>query len=81
MEFEPNDMTYGLPIHSALKTVSSRPSSYIVWPEFEKLEIKLERYVIVGKTISSWKDIDIVGKIHLSVKLGRSRRISSTKFL
>ena len=46
-----------------------------------KNRLKLERYVIVGKTICSWKDIDIVGKIRLGVKLGWSRRISSTKFL
>ena len=45
-----------------------------------KLEMKLVRYVVVGQTICSWKDIDIVGKIHLGVTLGWSRRISLTKF-
>ena len=47
--------------------------SILSWKEpFEvgKLEMKLERYVVVGKTICSWKDIDIVGKIHLGVKVG-----------
>ena len=58
--------------------------SILSWKEpFEvgKLEMKLERYVVVGKTICSWKDIDVVRKIRLGVKLGWSRRISSTKFL
>ena len=47
--------------------------SILSWKEpFEvgKLEMKLERYVVVGKTISSWKDIDVVGKTRLSVELG-----------
>ena len=58
--------------------------SILSWKEpFEvgKLEMKLERYVVVGKTICSWKDIDIIGKIRLGVKFGWSRRISSTQFL
>ena len=47
--------------------------SILSWKEpFEvgKLEMKLERYVVVGKTICSWKDIDVVGKIRLGVELG-----------
>ena len=47
--------------------------SILSWKEpFEvrKLEMKLERYVVVGKTICIWKDIDIVRKIRLGVKLG-----------
>ena len=64
--------------------------SILSWKEpFEvgKLEMKLERYVVVGKTICSWKDIDVVGKIRLGVELGWSRRISlqivfpTTKYL
>ena len=44
--------------------------SILSWKEpFEvgKLEMKLERYVVVGKTICSWKDIDVVGKIRLGI--------------
>ena len=68
------------------KSLSLKVFSWEVfsWKEpFEvgKLEMKLERYAAVGKTICSWKDIDVVGKIRLSVEFGWSRRISSTKFL
>ena len=48
--------------------------------EVGNLEMKLDRYVVVGKTICSWKDIDVVGNIRLTVEFGWSRRISSTKF-
>ena len=33
--------------------------------EVGKLEMKLERYVVVGKIIFSWKDIDSIGKISM----------------
>ena len=34
----------------------------------------------VGKICCSWKDINVIGKIRLSVEFGWSKRISSTKF-
>ena len=42
--------------------------SILSWKEpFEvgKLEMKLERYIAVGKIICSWKDINLVGKISI----------------
>ena len=42
--------------------------SILSWKEpFEvgKLEMKLERYIVVGKIICSWKDINLVGKISI----------------